>query len=708
MGELFTVVATAKPAEPVPRKLNAETLMRLSVVLWLLYSMLMLLIMLLSDSYRSSILFGQCLAVCLLVVLITELRSTSIPRAVSIIVFYTSCSSFVSIYLSGGMTKAGTLGVISLSGTTALQTAGFSSKKQIIYIVYCMIMVALLAISEVVKLNEGPPPSGAVYLSYIAVCFQLIIGIANSVFDNKDKATDPTMQTNKTDIEEGLSITRHELRSCHNTGTASLAPSAFCKSVRSVGVATREQGAQTNLPDLYSYSVGTTLGMETLGENETPRYRVKRLQDTGLDMNSPRKKTDWMEGGLIGQGAFGKVHVALNVETGELMAVKKITFSMAASITDREKRAAALRNEIDVMKKFDHPHIVKYLFADKKDCTALVFMEYVAGGSIQLLVQNFGSLHESTVVQYTFQLLQGLAYLHENNVLHRDIKCANLLLTVEGSVKLADFGSCKYMSGSNRKLSMHGTPLWMSPEVLRETDDASFASDIWSTGCTVMEMLTAEVPWSHYKSNSVEMLHIICNPSSQLELPPGISFASIKFLKGCLRMEPSQRLSAEQLIAHHYFYEDAEDIAEQMCSRSMVIRANAKKGCMIDTPQGAGGIIDCDSVESTSPLPLNPLDVCSVISGKTGSPIPTPFSPTAVPRKFLSGKDFTRGEGVNWFLSNAPIEKTDNSNLAIQLQHLQGQRATIIGSLLDDTCSEWKEKTSPATLPGLCNFPQSP
>eukprot|EP01060_Flectonema_neradi_P017436 TRINITY_DN24323_c0_g1_i1.p1 TRINITY_DN24323_c0_g1~~TRINITY_DN24323_c0_g1_i1.p1 ORF type:complete len:713 (+),score=92.16 TRINITY_DN24323_c0_g1_i1:36-2174(+) len=703
MGELSTTAW-----EPAPRQLNSETLMRLTAVLWLLYTMVMLLIMLLTDNLNCSISYGQCLAITFVVVLVTELSSGSIPRACNIVVFYTSLTAFVSIFLSGGMSSAGTLGIISLGGVTALQTAGSTSKRQFLYMIFCLVMLGALAISDVAKLDNSAPPLGTIYLSYVLVILQLGVGAVHRVYTNDSMNDTQVIQvTTKT---EDIQPNRNDFLSVHPAATQSTS-SVFCKNMNTTKSTTglqpltREQGAQTNLPDLYSYSLGTTIGMETLnGENDTPRYRVKRLQEqAGLERSSvsPRKKTNWMEGGLIGQGAFGKVHVALNIETGELMAVKKITFSMAASVPDREKRVAALKNEIDVMKKFDHPHIVKYLFADKVGCTALVFMEYVAGGSIQLLLQNFGPLHESTVVQYTFQLLQGLAYLHANSILHRDIKCANLLLTVEGSVKLADFGSCKYLSGASRKVSdMHGTPLWMAPEVLRESSEgATFASDIWSTGCTVMEMLTAKTPWSHYRSNNVEMLQLICDPDSQLELPPGISVASIKFLKGCLRNHPSQRLTAEQLIAHHYFYEDAEDIAEQMCSKSLVLRANAKQGCQIDTPKGCGNIIDCESVESSSPaLPcaLNPIDPSCVSVASTRTASPTPFSPTAVPKRFFSEKDFAKSDGVSWFLNNAPIEKTDNKNLAKQLLQLRGQRASIIHSLLDE---ERPDKRSPIPHP---------
>jgi len=161
--------------------------------------------------------------------------------------------------------------------------------------------------------------------------------------------------------------------------------------------------------------------------------------------------------------------------------------------------AKALQREIDVMRGLQHKHIVKYLGCEHSGDRLNIFLEYVPGGSIANLLHNFGALEEPVVRKYTKQILDGLDFLHSRGIVHCDIKGGNLLVTEDGVVKLADFNSSKLLDyvaggGSNQLKSMLGTPQFMAPEVIRQTGHGKKA-DIWSVGCTVIQMLTSSPPW---------------------------------------------------------------------------------------------------------------------------------------------------------------------------------------------------------------------
>jgi serine/threonine protein kinase len=148
-------------------------------------------------------------------------------------------------------------------------------------------------------------------------------------------------------------------------------------------------------------------------------------------------------GALIGEGAYGKVYECLNVDTGEILVSKHVKVS-----GDPEKikdEVMSLSSEIQLLKQLSHRNIVHYVHTEiNSDLSAVdIIMEYVPGGSIRSLLNRFGRFTENMVKRYTHQILEGLAYLHENGIIHRDIKGANLLVDNDGTIKLTDFGASK-------------------------------------------------------------------------------------------------------------------------------------------------------------------------------------------------------------------------------------------------------------------------
>ncbi|XP_030534849.1 mitogen-activated protein kinase kinase kinase NPK1 [Rhodamnia argentea] len=269
----------------------------------------------------------------------------------------------------------------------------------------------------------------------------------------------------------------------------------------------------------------------------------------------------WRKGELIGCGAFGRVYMGMNLDSGELLAVKQVL--IAANSASKEKAQAHIRGleeEVKLLKNLSHPNIVRYLGTVREEDSLNILLEFVPGGSISSLLGKFGPFPETVIRTYTKQLLLGLEYLHKNGIMHRDIKGANILVDNKGCIKLADFGASKQVvelatiSGAK---SMKGTPYWMAPEVILQTGH-SFSADVWSVGCTVIEMATGKPPWSD-QYQEVAALFYIGTTKSHPPIPDHLSEEAKDFLLQCLQKEPHARRTASQLLQHHFVTGEHED-----------------------------------------------------------------------------------------------------------------------------------------------------
>ncbi|XVE66044.1 hypothetical protein DITRI_Ditri08aG0049800 [Diplodiscus trichospermus] len=272
----------------------------------------------------------------------------------------------------------------------------------------------------------------------------------------------------------------------------------------------------------------------------------------------PVKKADappirWRKGELIGCGAFGRVYMGMNLDSGELLAVKQVLIAANASKEKTQAHIRELEEEVKLLQNLSHPNIVRYLGTAREDDSLNILLEFVPGGSISSLLGKFGSFPESVVRMYTKQILLGLEYLHKNRIVHRDIKGANILVDNKGCIKLADFGASKKvveLATVNGAKSMKGTPYWMAPEVILQTG-YSFSADIWSVGCTVIEMATGKPPWSQLYPEIAALFHI-GTTKSHPPIPDHLSFEAKDFLLKCLQEEPGLRPSASDLLQHPF------------------------------------------------------------------------------------------------------------------------------------------------------------
>ncbi|KAJ3814466.1 hypothetical protein F5876DRAFT_32857, partial [Lentinula aff. lateritia] len=248
-------------------------------------------------------------------------------------------------------------------------------------------------------------------------------------------------------------------------------------------------------------------------------------------------------GDSLGKGAFGQVYRALNWATGETVAIKQISLNNIPA-----SELSSIMSEISLLKNLRHPNIVKYKGFVKTRMHLYIILEFCENGSLSQIGKRFGKFPEGLVGVYVSQVLEGLCYLHEQGVIHRDIKGANILTNKDGTVKLADFGvasSTAIPSGSS-SAEVVGSPYWMAPEVI-EQSGATTASDIWSLGCVVIELLEGSPPYS-FLDPMPALWRIVqddCPP-----IPEGASAVVKDFLACCFQKDPNLRIGARKLLRH--------------------------------------------------------------------------------------------------------------------------------------------------------------
>ena len=253
----------------------------------------------------------------------------------------------------------------------------------------------------------------------------------------------------------------------------------------------------------------------------------------------------WMKGQLIGKGTFGRVYLGMNITTGELIAVKQVEVNPKAAGSDKDKikeLVKSLDQEIDTMQHLDHANIVQYLGCERKEYSISIFLEYISGGSVGSCIRKHGKFEECVVSSLTKQTLDGLAYLHREGILHRDLKADNILLDLDGTCKISDFGISKKSDniyGNDITNSMQGSVFWMAPEVIRSQGQGYSAKvDIWSLGCVVLEMFAGKRPWS--KEEAIGAIYKLGSLNQAPPIPEDVSrvigVEGLSFMYDCFTM----------------------------------------------------------------------------------------------------------------------------------------------------------------------------
>jgi len=281
------------------------------------------------------------------------------------------------------------------------------------------------------------------------------------------------------------------------------------------------------------------------------------LDRGGYGAESKDSSIKWIRGSLIGKGTFGKVFLAFVMSTAEMIAVKQVEIPRTISDQDDKRQfnlVNALKLEQRTLESLDHPNIVQYLGFEETKEFFNVFLEYVPGGSIGSCLRRSGKFEEDIIKSFTGQILDGLAYLHANTIIHGDVKADNILVDLSGTCKLSDFGIPKRndaIYNDDAMTVMQGCPFWIAPEVLHNNKQRYNSKiDIWSLGCVFLEMFAGRRPWEQGDYISV-MLKGASN-KAVLPVPDDVTLSADAddFRQKCFTQDPHGRPTAEELRTH--------------------------------------------------------------------------------------------------------------------------------------------------------------
>ncbi|KAI9019243.1 kinase-like domain-containing protein [Phycomyces nitens] len=288
-------------------------------------------------------------------------------------------------------------------------------------------------------------------------------------------------------------------------------------------------------------SLGHKLDRKVLNTVNAVQEDDPTRKQLSLKSKDGSTSTTYQLGNCIGKGQFGSVYRALDLATGEIVAIKRI------NLDDEGVHDQEMMKEVSLLQTLSHTNVIQYLGFIRTEEHLNIILEFAENGSLMSTSKAFGAFPEKLVASFCVKILSGLEYLHANEVVHCDLKAANILTTKTGDVKLTDFGVSLNLKIKGADAgTVSGTPNWMAPEVI-ELKGASTKADIWSLGCTLVELVTGKPPYSDLIAMSA-MFRIV--EDEYPPLPENVSMEMQDFLVCCFQKDPKDRPTASQLKEH--------------------------------------------------------------------------------------------------------------------------------------------------------------
>ncbi|KAK5773549.1 hypothetical protein RI543_005178 [Arxiozyma heterogenica] len=305
--------------------------------------------------------------------------------------------------------------------------------------------------------------------------------------------------------------------------------------------------SQQSFNDKSNKPQSVLLRLPTQSDIEKKTKFLNKLSSI-CNKNDPRKY--YVNLSKIGQGASGGVYIAHPINTNHCVAIKEMNL-------EKQPKKELIINEILTMKEYRHKNIVNFVDTYIVDKNLWIIMEYMEGGSLTDIIQ-YCILSEGQMGAVCRETLKGLQFLHSQGVLHRDIKSDNILLSMDGDIKLTDFGFCAQINDIHMKrTTMVGTPYWMAPEIVSRKEYGPKV-DIWSLGIMIIEMIEGEPPYLN--ETPLRALYLIAtNGTPKLKEPEKLSDIFYKFLSRCLVVETQYRASAKDLLNDDFIIKIADD-----------------------------------------------------------------------------------------------------------------------------------------------------
>ncbi|KAJ1371621.1 hypothetical protein KIN20_033607 [Parelaphostrongylus tenuis] len=327
----------------------------------------------------------------------------------------------------------------------------------------------------------------------------------------------------------------------HSLSNGSVASNASSE-VENRSHSDKENGAVTIEPEKPK----TVLEQETVRVRSQPKEKMtdgQVLEELKQIVNQGDPLSKYEIKLQIGLGASGTVYVAHRKDTNEVVAVKRMAFKT-------QPKKEMLLTEIKVMKQFRHPNVVNYIESYLVDADDLwVVMDYLEGGNLTDVVVKT-ELDEGQIAAVLKECVKALHFLHSHSIVHRDIKSDNVLLGMDGQVKLTDMGFCAQIQPGSKRDTVVGTPYWMSPEILNKKR-YNYKVDIWSLGIMALEMIDGEPPYLH--ETPLKAIYLIAqNGKPEIKRRDQLSSDFLNFLDRCLVVEPEERADTEELLRHPF------------------------------------------------------------------------------------------------------------------------------------------------------------